>query len=330
MPVKRWRLPMARFTLILAVLSCSAAFAELDYKQLAASKRDQPGTVTTTENIVIPIPHGEIQIPKTSTVRFLAISPEGRLDIEYNGQKYGIPAAKTDLEKRVAAIRSRRIVVDGWEYEDIEFLDPTAGDVTIKHRAGAFKVLLSTLPPDLQRKIGYDPGKAAKWELAMRVQAEMEEARHTDFKDPLQVGMVGVSYRWTIKVLQVVGPQEMRAEVYTAYEEIVEDRTRMIHIGPPGSYIHPRERKWFSKPHDVWIRGVSTEGLVDGANMDYRNPLTVTGTKTYDTTAGAGRTVFVLEPFLPGRNLKKLESYRYQDGTFNSFPFVPETNRNTP
>ena len=46
---------------------------------------------------------------------------------------------------------------------------------------------------------------------------------------------------------------------------------------------------------DVWIRGLSTTGLVDRSQVKYAAPLEITGTKTY-TEWGDRTTLFVLEP----------------------------------
>src|SRR5260221_3241862 len=133
---RKWVIKMRAHLLIIATFGCSSVFADLDYKQLAATKRDQPSVVTTTENITVLIPNGAFDIPKASTVKVTQIKPDGVLDIEYHGEKYSINASKTDLEKRVADIRGRRIVIDGIVYEDFKFSNPTPSNVTITHRKG--------------------------------------------------------------------------------------------------------------------------------------------------------------------------------------------------
>lgn len=48
----------------------------------------------------------------------------------------------------------------------------------------------------------------------------------------------------------------------------------------------------------AWLKGRPTAGLPTGAVVDLKEAvLEVTGTKTYETTAGTTRTVLVLEPF---------------------------------
>src|SRR5580698_8858125 len=99
---------MKVFPYLLALSLCSSAFAGLDYKELADSKRDQPFVVVTTESINIPVQYGALELPKGTEANLMAVNPDGTLDITYNGQKHTIPASKTDLEKRVLEIRSHR------------------------------------------------------------------------------------------------------------------------------------------------------------------------------------------------------------------------------
>lgn len=157
--------------------SITTSYAELDYKKLSATKRDQPEAVTTSEGIVKPVQFGTFEIPKGATLKLIAINPDGTLDVDYNGQKYSIPAAKTDLEKRVAEIRGRRIVLDGIEYEDVRWGAVTPTTVSIVHRTGAATIPLEKLPPELQKRFGYDPQKAADWQKAATDRANAEKQR---------------------------------------------------------------------------------------------------------------------------------------------------------
>ncbi|HLB74545.1 MAG TPA: hypothetical protein VJJ98_11035 [Sedimentisphaerales bacterium] len=47
----------------------------------------------------------------------------------------------------------------------------------------------------------------------------------------------------------------------------------------------------------IWLKGVSTAGLVDNSKVNCPDPMKVTGTKTYTAVTGALRTTFVLEPY---------------------------------
>ena len=97
-------------SLAIFFLTMVTCLAEFDYKQLATIKRDQPAVVITTENITLSIPYGTLEIPKGVTVKVLAVNPNGILVVDFLGEKYSIPATKTDLEKRVTVIRSRAAI----------------------------------------------------------------------------------------------------------------------------------------------------------------------------------------------------------------------------
>lgn len=162
---------------LLCCFASQTALADFDYKELAATKRDQPAAVTTTEGIAIPIPYGTFEIPKGITLKIISFRADGTLVAEYNGKPYSLPVGKTDLEKRVADIRSHRIVIDGVEYEDFEFSNPTVRDVTIKHRRGTDTVSLAKLPTDWQKKLGYDPAKEAELINEEQKRAQQEAAK---------------------------------------------------------------------------------------------------------------------------------------------------------
>lgn len=53
------------------------------------------------------------------------------------------------------------ITIDGTTYEDIRWESVTPTTVTIFHKTGVATIPLWTLPPDLQKRFGYDPQKAA-------------------------------------------------------------------------------------------------------------------------------------------------------------------------
>lgn len=52
----------------------------------------------------------------------------------------------------------------------------------------------------------------------------------------------------------------------------------------------------------VWVRGISTQNLVDGSYIKTDKPLKVTGTKTIDGNVLFGSTVFLLEPYKPSQD----------------------------
>lgn len=48
---------------------------------------------------------------------------------------------------------------------------------------------------------------------------------------------------------------------------------------------------------DIWLKGFSTEGLVDDSPIESPGCIRITGTKQYTTTTGALRTILLGEPF---------------------------------
>jgi len=109
----------------------------------------------------------------------------------------------------------------------------------------------------------------------------------------LAVGSIGTLRTNDAWVLQVVGKNEMLVR-----EEWVID------------IWTARNNRPVMKHRDVekvfWLKGVSTEGVVDKSRLEYDKPLQITGTKTYDTAVGTS-TVFVLEPidlapYLPAKD----------------------------
>src|SRR5258707_1318150 len=66
------------------------------------------------------------------------------------------------------------ITVDGSTYDNVRWGRVTLSTVTIFHRTGVATVPLAKLPPELQKQFGYDPQKAAEWQLA-KTKAATEE-----------------------------------------------------------------------------------------------------------------------------------------------------------
>ena len=58
----------------------------------------------------------------------------------------------------------------------------------------------------------------------------------------------------------------------------------------------PVEGQEFRNPM-FWLKGISTDGMVDEDYTAIKEPLWVSGTKQYSTSGGSTKTVFVLEPF---------------------------------
>ena len=70
------------------------------------------------------------------------------------------------------------LTVDGITYNNVRFVRPTPATVTIYHSTGVATIPLAQLPPDLQKRFGYDPKAATQWELAQQqIEAAAAEAQ---------------------------------------------------------------------------------------------------------------------------------------------------------
>ena len=64
-----------------------------------------------------------------------------------------------------------QITIDGTTYTDVRWGRVTPATVTLFHKTGVATVLLSKLPPDLQKQFAYDPQRAAEWQAAQQAAA---------------------------------------------------------------------------------------------------------------------------------------------------------------
>ncbi len=184
-------------------------------------------------------------------------------------------------------------------YENVRWGRQTPTTITIFHKSGVATIPLSQLPKDLQTRFGYDPQKVVEWQKGEAERMAAEKLRRTPVADPLKVGMVGISRNGEFKVIQVVGPDEMLAEVSAEYEAPGPGYDKMILDPNDGTYTRvpiPGPMQKDSKPKEVWIKGVSTQGLIDGMQTTRWDVFKVTGTKTYRTPIGGSETVFALAP----------------------------------
>ena len=215
------------------------------------------------------------------------------------------------MHSAFAAESNLTLTVDSVTYSNVTFGTVTPSSVTIFYRTGIARIPLEKLPPELQKQFSYDPQKAADWQkreqqaTAERQKAEQQRALReklskTPLAEPLKVGMVGVSRNGEFKVVQVVGPNEMLAEISTEYEtEHVAEQWVPAYPGVTGMRGHTIQVQGplvkDSKPNEVWVKGISTAGLIDGVEINRKDVFKVTGTKTYTTGMGV-TTVFMLEP----------------------------------
>ncbi len=187
------------------------------------------------------------------------------------------------------------ITIDGTTYEEVRWQRVTPTTVTIFHKTGVATIPLDKLPPELQKRFGYDPDKAASYNAAQQ-QAAAQQARQAaisqyskiPFKEPLAVGAMGIFESGNIT--QVISPTEMLANVPVTY--MVEPGATSYDgqtIVKTGGYQSLRYTP-------VLIRGLSTQGLVDNSALPLNHVYRCTGTWTYNDTLGAPVTVYVVEP----------------------------------
>jgi hypothetical protein len=107
----------------------------------------------------------------------------------------------------------------------------------------------------------------------------------TAFKKPLTVGQVSYlendKYKQVLEVIQVIDERNVLVKFMFGYH-IAQTRTRSY------ASTHGVET--------VWLKGLSTEGLVDGSPIKTNKAFKITGTKTYTTADRGAATVFMLEP----------------------------------
>ena len=75
------------------------------------------------------------------------------------------------------------LTVDGITYNNVRFVRPTPATVTIYHSTGVATIPLAQLPPDLQKRFGYDPKAATQWELAQQqIEAQSRATAAVEWK----------------------------------------------------------------------------------------------------------------------------------------------------
>jgi hypothetical protein len=99
-----------------------------------------------------------------------------------------------------------------------------------------------------------------------------------------RIGRVGPSVEGMMQGMQIIG-------IINDHESIVEYTVnyQLISVGGPVKYPDPVTAT-------IWLKGVSTAGLVDRSLIVPPPVLIISGTKDYETVLGAKNTVFVFEP----------------------------------
>jgi hypothetical protein len=84
-------------------------------------------------------------------------------------------SASISAEEIATNSATTNLTIDGVQYENVRWGRVTPATVTIFHKTGVASIPLGKLPPDLQKKFGYDPQKAAEW-IKAEAQAEQQRA----------------------------------------------------------------------------------------------------------------------------------------------------------
>jgi len=194
------------------------------------------------------------------------------------------------LAASVFAETNLTLTVDGVTYSNVTFGTATPAWVSVRHATGATTISLAKLPPDLQKQFGYDPQKAADWQIAAqkaaveRVNTERRKAllkKYTsqDLPDTLEVGVIG-KIGLGLRVVQVLDP----------------DRMLLHRFMMPAAYSHGSPG--WSSP--FCLQGLPTSNYVDDRDLELSwtgTVVKVTGTMNYVDVEGGQRTIFVVEPY---------------------------------
>jgi hypothetical protein len=275
-------------TLVLEVGLLSVVFGQtnlITVSELDSATSDWPKSVTATTNISVTTKSGDAVITKGGVLPVLSVS-NVLVSTVYQGMTNRIPAVRTDIIEQINDLRRHRLIVGKEQYDNYRLVPYNPAEVKIFHRTGIAVVLIAQLSAELQAQLGYEKDKAEEFLAKRREEEQLRRKQQARQKladqrlaDPIGVGSVGVLY--SVHVVQITGPDEMLAEIPVAY--IYESRM----------YDKPVHS---SRKELVFIKGVSTDGLIDGHDLKTESVFRITGTKRYGTAMGGTKTVFVLEP----------------------------------
>ena len=256
--------------------------------ELDSAASDWPNSVVATTNIsvgtnpVIVIPEGEV-------LRVLSAS-NTLISTVYQENTNQIPASATDIVEQINELRRHRLIIGKEQYDNYRIVPCNPAEVKIFHRTGIAVIPIAELPAELQKQLGYDKDKATEFLTKRREDEQLrreEQARQRraeqDFAYPIGVGSTGVLKK-PVHLIQIAGPDEMLAEIEVALKAV--DPVTGVH------YYRYNEKP----PVLFYIRGLSTDGLVDDQYFNTTGLFKITGTRRYATTMGGTKTVFVLEP----------------------------------
>jgi hypothetical protein len=147
-------------------------------------------------------------------------------------------SASTVAEEAATNSTAINLIIDGVQYEDVRWTEVTPTTVTVFHKTGVASIPLWKLPPDLQKKFGYEAQKAAEWDAQQRAAARREAQQRNALRPNLPSGV-------SFAIISETGSSEPflpfeRLQFQIAFEE-------------PGSY-----QKLLQEYHKFSISGRST------------------------------------------------------------------------
>jgi hypothetical protein len=170
------------------------------------------------------------------------------------------------------------ITIDGTTYQDFRFGAIRGTTVTIFHKTGVASVPVASLPPETQKKLGYDPVKAqAAIEQAVKARIEAERLRQQELSKPIPEMISG-----TVIQVEKNGLLIQPADTGLGWHQVAEldNRTGMTSYHPePNEPIH----------HLPVFLTIDPTGYVDG--QDVRLNGVPSGTVSYTGVDGAMHTV---------------------------------------
>ena len=123
-----------------------------------------------------------------------------------------------------------------------------------------------------------------------------KRATHDDgmLHNPMEVGHMGRFYSATVSRVQDSLNMVVLAKIHAKGSAPTKSRRRystFAEISTVRRSMHGPKDPWHKKPVTIWLRGVPTRGLVDGAAVDVGRMFFLSGTKSVGST-----TMFVAEP----------------------------------
>lgn len=187
-----------------------------------------------------------------------------------------------------------RLKIGTKEYVNVRVLSVNPSGIKVRHEAGGGLIRFADLPPDLQKKHGYDPVKAEAHDRAMKaVQqkalADIEKEREAaKTRDATASAQPAIKYPVALQVIQVLdeGCLCSYRRVYRTADTARYELGYLI-SGRPSTLAATCEAEEL-----IYVTGIP--GLVaDGVKVT--GFIIVTGTYPYETMSGDMRTLYRCE-----------------------------------